>query len=316
MKYSLTVFDSIFDNKTGKRLDFKDWSEFEQLLYRLAEMPGYKAKRGEKKKSSSLISPAIYQPNLSRANANVTAWASWAALDVDNSNGAIETILEPYREYYFVCYSTASSTPEKPKFRLVFPLTEHVPAEDIRHFWYALNKNFNNIGDEQTKDLSRMYYVPAQYPNAHNFIFTNTGKFISPYDMMALHQYFEKKAGSFMQRLPEGIQKAILELEKEKMTNHDISWNSYRDCPFVSRKLLNEYRSISNIDGSGRYRMIYKLMTSIACNAVKRKYPISSTEVAELVSELDGDTARIYQKRPLKVEAERAIEYAYRNASS
>ena len=316
MKYSLTVFDSIFDNKTGKRLDFKDWSDFEQLLYRLAEMPGYKAKRGEKKKSSSLISPAIYQPNLSRANANVTAWASWAALDVDNSNGALETILEPYREYYFVCYSTASSTPEKPKFRLVFPLTEHVPAENIRHFWYALNKNFNNIGDEQTKDLSRMYYVPAQYPNAHNFIFTNTGKFISPYDMMALHQYFEKKAGSFMQRLPEGIQKAILELEKEKMTNHDISWNSYRDCPFVSKKLLNEYRSISSIDGSGRYRMIYKLMTSIACNAVKRKYPISSSEVAELVSELDGDTARIYQKRPLKVEAERAIEYAYRNASS
>lgn len=316
MKYSLTVFDSIFDNKTGKRLDFKDWSDFEQLLYRLAEMPGYKAKRGEKKKSSSLISPAIYQPNLSRANANVTAWASWAALDVDNSNGAIETILEPYREYYFVCYSTASSTPEKPKFRLVFPLTEHVPAENIRHFWYALNKNFNNIGDEQTKDLSRMYYVPAQYPNANNFIFTNTGKFISPYDMMALHQYFEKKAGSFMQRLPEGIQKAILELEKEKMTNHDISWNSYRDCPFVSKKLLNEYRSISSIDGSGRYRMIYKLMTSIACNAVKRKYPISSSEVAELVSELDGDTARIYQKRPLKIEAERAIEYAYRNASS
>lgn len=316
MKYSLTVFDSIFDNKTSKRLDFKDWNDFEKLLYRLAKMPGYKAKKGEKKKSSSLISPAIYQPSSTRANANVTAWASWAALDVDNCNGSLDEILQPYREYYFVCYSTASSTVEKPKFRLVFPLTQHVQAENIRHFWYALNKNFNNIGDEQTKDLSRMYYVPAQYPNAHNFIFTNAGKVINPYDLMALHPYLEKKTGSFMERLPEGIQKAILEMEKERMTNRDISWSSYRDCPFVNKKLINEYRSISGIDGSGRYRMIYKLMTSIACNAVKRKYPISSSEVAELVAELDRDTARIYQKRPLKVEAERAIEYAYRNASS
>lgn len=316
MKYSLTVFDSIFDNKTSKRLDFKEWGDFEALLYRLAKLPGYKAKKGEKKKSSSLISPAIYQPDSTRANSNVTAWASWAALDVDNATGTIESMLAPYREYYFVCYSTASSTVEKPKFRLVFPLTQHVQAESIRHFWYALNKNFNSIGDEQAKDLSRMYYVPAQYPNAHNFIFTNAGKTIDPYELMALHPYLEKKAGSFMERLPDGIQKAILEMEKEKMINRDVSWNSYRDCPFVNKKLVNEYRSISSIDGSGRYRMIYKLMTSIACNAVKRKYPISSTEVAELVAELDRDTARIYQKRPLKVEAERAIEYAYRNASN
>ena len=28
-----------------------------------------------------------------------------------------------------------------------------------------MNKEFKDIGDEQTKDLARMYYVPAQYPN-------------------------------------------------------------------------------------------------------------------------------------------------------
>lgn len=317
MKYSLTVFNSIFDNKTSKRLDFKTWADFEKLLYRLAKLPGYKAKKGEKKQSSSLISPAIYQEGGTRSNANVTAWAGWAALDVDSIDRPFEEVLEQYRSYYFVCYSTASSTVEKPKFRLVFPLTNHVPSNQIRHFWYALNKHFNNIGDEQTKDLSRMYYVPAQYPNAHNFIFTNKGNglCLNPQEMMSLHPYLEKKQGSFMERLPENIQKAILDLEKEKMTNRDVSWNSYRDCPFVNKKLVNEYRSISAIDGSGRYRLIYKLMTSIACNAVKRKYPISSTEIAELVSQLDQDTARIYQKRPLKVEAERAIEYAYKNAS-
>lgn len=316
MKYSLTVFDSIFDNKTHKRIDFKTWDEFEALLYRLSNMAGYKAKKGEKKKSSSLISPAIYQPNSTRANSNVTAWASWAALDVDNATGTIETMLAPYREYHFVCYSTASSTIEKPKFRLVFPLTNHVQAENIRHFWYALNKQFNSIGDEQTKDLSRMYYVPAKYPNAHNFIFTNKGRTIDPYELMAQHPYIQKQSNSVLDGLPQHMRDALLEARKERMTNRDIRWTSYRDCPFINKKLLNEYRSIAGIDGSGRYRMIYKLMTSIACNAVKRKYPITAKQISTLIRELDNDTARIYQRRPLDVEADRAIEYAFKNADS
>ena len=55
MKYSLTVFDSIFDNKTHKRIDFKTWDEFEALLYRLSNMAGYKAKKGEKKDRKSVV---------------------------------------------------------------------------------------------------------------------------------------------------------------------------------------------------------------------------------------------------------------------
>ena len=316
MKYSLTVFDSIFDNKTHKRIDFKAWNEFEGLLYRLSQRPGYKAKKGERKKSSSLISPAIYQPNSTRANSNVTAWAGWAALDVDNCSEDLDAVLKQYRSYYFVCYSTASSTLTNPKFRLVFPLTTHVQPESIRHFWYALNKQFNSIGDEQTKDLSRMYYVPAQYPNAHNFIFTNSGKTIDPYELMSLHPYVEKQSGSILDGLPQHMKDALLEARKERMTNRDIRWTSYRDCPFLNKKLLTEYRSISGIDGSGRYRMIYKLMTSIACNAVKHKYPITAKQISTLIRELDNDTARIYQRRPLEVEADRAIEYAFKNADS
>lgn len=314
MKYSLTVFDSIFDNKTHKRLDFESWQDFEKLLYRLAKMPGYKAKKGEMKKSSSLISPAIYQPNSTRANANVIAWAGWAALDVDSYEGDMQEGLAQYKDYHFVCYSTASSTAEKPKFRLVFPLARNVPAESIRHFWYALNKQFNSIGDEQAKDLSRMYYVPAQYPGANNFIFTNTGKRIDPDLLTAKHAYLQKSHSSVFDGIPQSMRDALMEARKERMTNRDIRWTSYRDCPFVSKKLVGEYRSISGIDGSGRYRMIYKIMTSIACNAVKRKYPISPEEISSMVRQLDEETSRIYQRRPLHVEAERAIEYAYAHA--
>ena len=62
--------------------------------------------------------------------------------------------------------------------------------------------------------------------------------------------------------------------------------------------------------------MIYRIMSSIACNAIRRKYPITSTQIATMIRELDADTSRIYQNRPLEVEADRAIEYAYRNVGN
>ena len=61
--------------------------------------------------------------------------------------------------------------------------------------------------------------------------------------------------------------------------------------------------------------MIYKIMSSIACNAVKKRYPITGIQIAEMVRDLDRDTARIYQKRPLHTEADRAIEFAYKSVT-
>ena len=313
MNYSLTVFDSIFDNKTDKLITCKSWGDFEKLLFSLAKLPGYKAKRGEKKKSSSLVSPAVYANGGTRSNANVTSWGGWAALDVDEYECSFEDAIKVYAQYNHLCYSTASSRPEKKKFRIVFQLNREVSPDKIRHFWYALNKHFNSMADEQTKDLSRMYYVPAQYPDADNFIVARSGEIMDPDQIMALHPFSEKPSQSFIDKLPANIQREILNHRKEQLNNTSVSWSSYSDCPFVNKKLINEYKIISSIDGSGRYRMIYKIMSSIACNAVKRKYPITASQIAEMIRGLDSDTSRLYQKRPLNAEAERAIEFAYKS---
>jgi hypothetical protein len=58
--------------------------------------------------------------------------------------------------------------------------------------------------------------------------------------------------------------------------------------------------------------MIYKIMFGIAADAINKKYPITPSQVASLVQELDRDTSRRYQNRPLIKEAERAIEHAYK----
>ena len=211
-----------------------------------------------------------------------------------------------------MCYSTGSSSVTSPKFRLVFPLTKVVPAERIKSFWYALQSELGELGDKQTKDLSRMYYIPAEYAGAHNFIFSNTdGASIDPDELIVKHPMPEKtNLNNFFDRLPDELQRQILEHRKSKLENTNINWTSYRDCPFFPRKLEAEYRAISN---TGWYHKMYQIMVAIAGNAVKRQYPISSAEISKMCRELDMETGNWYENRPLDKEADRALEYVYKN---
>ena len=304
-----TVFKSLFDNKTHRRGQMADFNAFEEMLYDLSRKPL------ESKKQAQLISPAVYKPDTTRKNDNVTEWAGWCAVDVDDFvfNGELQDELSNrFGHYRFVCYSTGSSSVTSPKFRLVFPLTKVVPAERIKSFWYALQSELGELGDKQTKDLSRMYYIPAEYAGAHNFIFSNTdGASIDPDELIVKHPMPEKtNLNNFFDRLPDELQRQILEHRKSKLENTNINWTSYRDCPFFPRKLEAEYRAISN---TGWYHKMYQIMVAIAGNAVKRQYPISSAEISKMCRELDMETGNWYENRPLDKEADRALEYVYKN---
>ena len=306
---SLTIFDSIYDNKTEKRMDYNSFDEFEKVLYSLS-----KSKKYPTKKDAPLISPATYVADTTRANAHVINWAGWAAIDVDDYEGNIKDIEKKYSQYRYVCYSTASSTKENPKFRLVFPLTKSVEAGDIKHFWFALNKEIGDIADAQTKDLSRMYYIPAQYPNAYNFIFTNKGFAITPEILMEKHQFVEKDDNdSFFDRLPKAMQDQVLQYMEDKIWDEKVNaeWSSYRDCPFFPKKLASEYMAIGE---TGWYHKMYQIMVATASNAIRKKYPIEPDEIAELCRQFDNDNGQWYKHRDFETEADRAIEYVYRTS--
>lgn len=305
--YELTIFQNRFDNKTHKTLSFETWEEFTSLLFMLSKKPDTKA-------TAPLISPAIYTKDTTRSNKNVEYWGGWAAVDVDDIDipaDELRSILtERFSRWDFVCYSTASSTVENPKFRLVFNTDDHISSEVIKKFWYALNTELDSIGDKQTKDLSRMYYVPAEYDNAFNFIFSNSGNPIDVDYLIAKHPYKEREGNSFLDRLPTELQKAVINHRKESLDNTDFHWSSYRDCPFFPKRLGIEYKTITK---TGWYHKMYQIMVAIAGNAIKKGYPITAKEIAKLCQELDSDTGKWYDNRPLEVEADRAIEYAYRN---
>lgn len=308
MAISLTVFKNIWDNQTSKRMDLSGWAQFESLLYRLAERP-----LGGKK-DAELISPATYVPNTTRANKNVVDWGGWTAVDVDDHQFEGNVKDELYNiigHWNYIVYSTASSTVSQPKFRIVFETGKRVPADKIRHFWFALQSVLDDQGDKQCKDLSRMYYTPATYLNANNFIFSNRGDAIDVDRLLLDYPYVEKKnSNNFMDRLPESIQRSVIEHRKSKMENTQYIWSGYTDCPFWPRNLADEYRSIS---GTGWYHKMYQIMVAVAARAISKEYPITASQIADLCKEFDRENGNWYENRPLEVEADRALEYAYKN---
>lgn len=306
--YSLTVFTSRFDNKTDKRFDFETWDKFSRFLYKLSERPlGGKT-------DAELISPAVYNIGTTRANKNVLAWAGWCAVDVDDwtpEGDLNDTLINKFGLWDFICYSTASSLEELPKFRLVFRLDRNIQQDEIKHFWWALNTELDSIGDRQTKDLSRMYYVPANYSGAFNFIFSNSGVPINVDELLARHRYDDKRdSGNFLDRLPDEWRKQIIEHRKSSLENTDYSWSSYHDCPFWPKSLASDYMTINK---TGWYHKMYQIMIAVAGRAVEKGYPITAKEIEDLCRAFDNDTGRWYENRAIEKEANNALEYVYRN---
>ena len=129
---SLTTFKNQWDNKTNNITKLSDFNSFEKVLYALSE------KTLQSKKEATLISPAIYEPDTTRANKNVCYWGNWAAVDVDDfiiPENTLECLKEELSKrvfgYKYICYSTASSTKDLFKFRLIFPLSNTVYADKL-----------------------------------------------------------------------------------------------------------------------------------------------------------------------------------------
>lgn len=321
MNYELTIFKNQFDNKTHRRVSLPTWDKFVELLFGLSNQEGQKGGNN----SSPLITPAVFEDGTTRANRNTSHWGGWCCVDVDDHNypttslEALEDALrEDFGQYDYVVYNTASSreptnpkdTENYPKFRIVFRLDEQVEHDRIKAFWYALNTELGDIGDPQTKDLARMYYVPAQYPNAWSFFFENKGVAMNVSEMIAKHPYHEKTGNSFFDNLPLEMQQVVIQHRKNSLNNTDYKWNGYRDCPFFPKRLAVEYQTISD---TGWYAKMYQIMVATAGTAYSKGYPLTARQIEELCREFDRDTGNWYESRPMHVEADKALEYIYKN---
>lgn len=109
----------------------------------------------------ALWSPVDYRPGTTRANRNVSrVFAFVADLDgipLDDIRGRLAGL-----EWH--AYTTYSHSPDKPSWHVVLPLDTPVAARDWRRAWLTI-RAWLKMGDEQTCDASRAYFIPQRHPD-------------------------------------------------------------------------------------------------------------------------------------------------------
>lgn len=72
---------------------------------------------------------------------------------------------ETFRHYKYLAHTSASHTEDKPKWRVVLPLSEPVPGDRWKPFWLGAVRYFGLRGriaaDAAAKNPSRLYYLPS-----------------------------------------------------------------------------------------------------------------------------------------------------------
>ncbi len=93
-------------------------------------------------------------------------------LDIDDGL-PLERIHKVLERYEYAIHSSYSHTPEKPKWRVVLPLAEAIPAVDLPALFDRVNELFGGKLDVSCgHDYARMYFLPGCPPDAeHLFVF-------------------------------------------------------------------------------------------------------------------------------------------------
>jgi hypothetical protein len=185
-RFTVTTFTDRTDTK-AKKLG-GTWAQFCELFSNPAV---------RKDKDGELFSPATFKNN-QRSKANAVE-LSMLVLDFDGGlNLEYANSLTRELGVNYSIYSTHSHQRKTDKhpmpedcFRIVFPLREPIPSEDVPYLFDWANARFHFSADKACKDAGRMFYLPV--------IFSKS----SPYE------FFSKTDGEFLDASP------IVEAAKE-----------------------------------------------------------------------------------------------------
>lgn len=128
------------------------WNQLKELLSFHEE--------NDVKQAGSLWSPVEYDAGTTRGNRNVRFVE---ALVVDMDGEAFDNARLDGLEWF--AYSTYSHRLDDPHYHLVLPLAEKVPASLWRAVWAELHDRIGLVGDPQTKDPARIFYLPQHAPD-------------------------------------------------------------------------------------------------------------------------------------------------------
>ena len=301
-----SYFPGFFSNQP-QRCQLADWPTFISYMRSISEVEGYKPSADEYDKTQGLISSAIYaEDGMKRNNENVSAW-DFVLLDIDKGIDDAQKIVEKFKAFSYLIYSTANCTRNHLKIRVCIPLHKRAPKEVLKQLWFACNAWCDDLVDDQTKDLSRMHYIPARYTNkgsdyCHIFkenvgIDLNWEQLIAKYPMPPESDKYR-------------IKNPLRDLKQKLFKNNhgtpsmDITSS---DCPFVDKWMMDDYRLTP---AGAHHKAIYVFMLKICGKAEKIGYPLSVEELADMGKQMDDLDGGWYDQKKLLDSAKDAIEYA------
>lgn len=170
----ISTFDSLTDNYPSSAnlawpQDFDDWLET------------------SRKEDAALWSPVTYKPGGMRVKgqteANI-ATVHAVVLDYDGKPQAvsIERAQEVWGVFEHVIYTTFQHTPDKPRFRVVMPLTRPVTTDEFRRVWAWVHAfaSERGVGFDPLSDPGRIYYIPTRRPGAPHLYAYKTELVLDP----------------------------------------------------------------------------------------------------------------------------------------
>ncbi len=157
----LTLFEAV-KKTTGKR-GCKPWADLFQMatFQTPTEFPD--------KKTIGGWSPALFKDD-KRLKTNVEQVTA-LVLDYDAklTNTTVAEAVELWGDYSGAIHTTWSSTPERQCFRVILPFSRPVTPDEYPLIWTWARNEAAFMGqqlDEQTKDASRLWYLPGVRPGA------------------------------------------------------------------------------------------------------------------------------------------------------
>lgn len=281
------------------------WDSFVSILNAYSQVEGYKPNIDDYQVTQPLLSPAIYGDNKKRSNNNVLGW-DIAMMDIDDVDVDLEYIQEHFKDYNYIIYSSAGCTVDKLKLRVMIPLDEFAPSDVLSQIWHGCNEWCDGIIDKQTKDKSRLYYIPSEYTNKgklyrHIFL-SNKGKNLNWKELIDKYPSPKERDKYIVQNKLSKLKRKIY-LNNKKQPIMDIQ---NRDCPFVYLKMIEEYLLTP---AGNHHKAIYTFMVKVCYNAQKIEYPLSLDELVQMAEQLDQLDGGFYDDKKLYDSAKDAMTY-------
>ena len=246
--------------------------------------------------------PTVYADDAFRKSKdNVIGYGSWTAVDIDHVM-TFDALKAFFLEHHLdgCLYTTTSHSMEDPRVRGVFLLNREIELSEFDEFWYALNEFFGKTLDPQTKNINRIYYVPAKW-NDDALFERVIGKELDVDALLCKFPYPYKDIV-----ISSEIVKSKIDHIRSNLKPTGSSWSADNA---ITEAMTSRF--LSSREG-GR---LFKLEVAIAKRALWMRYPITASEVESIALSYDKITTGKRRQNTLQ-EAQHALSIAEQSYAS